>query len=89
MMDIREKVTDIIESAVADVFMFDRDYVAANHGLKFREDLATSSIQYFPIVTALEEDLDIDIDFHEFQYESGTIKLAIDYVVKLFNEQHK
>ena len=88
-MDIREKVTSILESAVADVFMFEMDYVAANHELKFREDLATSSVQYFPIVTALEEELNIDIDFHEFQYESGTIELAIDYVVKLYNEQRK
>ena len=88
-MDIREKITDILEGAVADVFMFDREYVAANHELRFREDLATSSVQYFPIVAALEEELGIDIDFHEFQYESGTIKLAIDYVVKLYNEQRK
>jgi len=88
-MDIREKVTDLIEDAVADVFMFDKDYVAANHGLRFREDLATSSIQYFPIITALGDELQIDIDFHEFQYECGTIEQAIGYVVKLYNEQLK
>ena len=88
-MDIREKVTEIIERTVADVFMFEMDYVAANHELKFREDLATSSVQYFPIVAALEEEFQLEIDFHEFQYESGTIKLAIDYVVKLYNEKHK
>ena len=88
-MDVREKVADLIDDVVADVFMFEKDYVAANHGLRFREDLATSSIQYFPIISALGEELQIDIDFHEFQYESGTIEQAIDYVVKLYNEQHK
>jgi len=88
-MGTREKVIDVMERAVAEVFMFEREFVAANHELKFREDLATSSIQYFPIVAALEEELQINIDFHEFQYESGTIELAIDYVVKLYNEQHK
>ena len=88
-MDIRGKVTNIMVDTVADVFMLEKDYIAANLGIKFREDLATSSIQYFPIVAALEEELKIRIDFHEFQYESGTIELAIDYVVKLFNEQQK
>jgi acyl carrier protein len=88
-MDIRKKITEIMESAVADVFMFELDYVSENHGLKFREDLATSSVQYFPIVNELEEKLEIEIDFHDFQYESKTIGDAIDYVVKLYNRQHK
>ena len=88
-MNIREKVTGLMEREVADVFMLDREYIAANHGLKFRQDLVATSIHYFPIVTALEEDLKIDIDFHEFQYESETIEHAIDFVVMLYNQQNK
>jgi acyl carrier protein len=88
-MTIRERVTEVIEREIADAFMLEREYVAANHGLKLREDLVATSFHYFTLVSALEEELDMPVDFHDFQYESGTIALAIDYAVKLYNEQQQ
>ena len=88
-MDTREKITELLINDIADVFMLDKDYVATNHELNLREDLVANSMQYFPIITDLEEALEIDIDFHEFQNEAKTIKLAIDYILNLYNVQHQ
>jgi len=88
-MSIREKITEMLINDIADVFMLDKDYVESHPELNFREDLVANSMQYFPIITALEEELKIDIDFHEFQNEARTIELAIDYVLTLYNAQHQ
>ena len=88
-MDLRDKITSMLEREIADVFMLDKTHIEAHHELKFREDLVATSLQYFPILTALEEELDIDIDFHEFQIEAKTIAQAIDYITALYIAQQK
>ena len=88
-MDIREKITEVLEKDVADIFMLELDYVASHHDMRFREDLAASSVQYFPIISTLEEEFDLEIDFHEFQNEGRTIELAIDFVVDLYKAHYK
>jgi len=88
-MDIREKVNDVFITHMADYFMLDKTYIEAHPDLRFKEDLAANSIKYFPLVAALEEDLDITIDFHEFQYAGKTVAMAIDYIVGLCILRHK
>jgi len=88
-MDIREKVAEIFITNMADYFLLDKAYIEANPDIRFKEDLAANSMKYFPLVTALEEDLNIEIDFHNFQYEGKTVALAIDYVADLCRSQHK
>lgn len=87
-MDIREKVAEVFITHMADFFMLDKTHIESNPDLHFKEDLAANSMKYFPLIAALEEDLNIEIEFHDFQYEGKTVALAIDYVTALYKSQH-
>ena len=87
-MDNTQKMTNILNEAVADIFMMETEYIAAHHELNFRKDLSASSIQYFPLITELEELLDIDIDIHEFQSKAHTIADAVVFLAGLDTEQN-
>ena len=82
-MELRKKVEEILYKSVADVFMKDESYIVAHTDLNFRLDLNASSTQYYPLISDLEEQLDIDIDAHDFQYNAQTIAQAVDYVLSV------
>ena len=86
-MDIRQKITDVLNAAIADIFMQEKEHVAANHELNFRTDLNATSLQYYPLITELEELLDIDIDAHDFQWKSYTIADAVDFLMEVYTQQ--
>jgi len=88
-MNIREKISNIVIEKVADIFALDEKYVAEHPELNFRKDLGAKSLQYFPLVTALETELDIELEYHEFQIQALTIELAIDFVIEAYNKSHK
>lgn len=86
-MDIRDQVADVIEDAVAKVFRRDKAEIAANHGLRLKEDLNANSKHYFPILAALSDKFNLEIDYHEFQFYATTVETAIDYAVDQYHEQ--
>ena len=79
-MDERERIAKILNETIADIFMLDLEYVASNPELNFRKDLKASSIQYFPLISELEEQLDIELDAHDFQWKAHTIAQAVVFV---------
>jgi len=87
-MDPRENITHIIIKNIAEIFGLEPEYVAAHPELRFREDLHAKSLQYFPLIGVLEIELDIELDYHEFQYEARTIQHTIDFVNKIYEENH-
>ena len=86
-MDIREQIASCIEDSVAKVFRKDKAEVAAHHELRFKEDLNANSKHYFPILSALSDEFDVEIDYHQFQFHATTIETAIDYAVEEYYEQ--
>lgn len=86
-MDIREKIADTMDEAIAKVFRKDKAEIAAHHELRFKEDLNVNSKQYFPILAALGDEFDLEIDYHQFQFYATTIDSAIDYVVAEYEQQ--
>lgn len=86
-MDIRQKITETLNAAIADIFMKDEEYIASHHELNFRTDLNATSLQYYPLITDLEELLDIDIDAHDFQWKSYTIADAVDFLMEVYTAQ--
>jgi len=87
-MNMQARISEAVYKNVADIFLLSRDYVAAHPELRFREDLHAKSLQYFPLIGALETDLDIELDYHRFQNEARTVGLAIDFVSEACNNQH-
>lgn len=86
-MGIEAKISEAIEQIVARVFRKDVADIAANHNLRLKEDLGANSKHYFPIISYFEENFDLQIDYHVFQFSATTIQSAIDYIVNEYNIQ--
>lgn len=86
-MNVREQITEVMEEVIARVFRKDKAEIAAHHELRLKEDLNVNSKQYFPILAALGDKFDLEIDYHQFQFHATTIESAIDYVVAEYAEQ--
>ena len=86
-MDIHEKIKTVFVDCMADAFMKEKDFIASNLHLRFREDLAANSMMYFPLIGGIEEELDITIGFREFQNECHTLQQGLDFVTKAYIKQ--
>jgi len=78
---LREEIEEIMLAAMEKVFEKPRS--AFTPETNFLEDLKATSVQYFPIIAALEDEFDIEIQYQDFRREGKTIKEAIDFVEKL------
>lgn len=85
----RAKVEDVLYGSIADLFNLKKEDVAKQPELRFREDLAAKSMEFFPMIADLEDSLGIQIEYHDFQSECRTVGMAVDYVCKLCDEQGK
>lgn len=81
MAGLREEIEEIMLSAMEKVFEKPRS--AFTPDTNFLEDLKATSVQFFPIIAALEDEFDIEIQYQDFRREGKTIKEAIDFVEKL------
>ena len=86
-MSDEEKIAKGVEECVAKVFRKDVEEVAQHHELRFKEDLNANSKHYFPIIAYFEEEFDIYMDYHAFQYAATTVQSAIDYIIEQYKEQ--
>lgn len=86
-MNIKEQITEVMDDVIARVFRKDKAEIAAHHELRLKEDLNANSKHYFPILSALSDEFDLEIDYHQFQFHATTIESAIDYAVEEYLEQ--
>ena len=77
------EIADVVVSVIADAFSLDEAYIAKHPDLNFRIDLAATSMQYFFLLTELEEKLDVGMESHDFQSKAYTVADAVSYVTKL------
>lgn len=73
-MDVR----DFVFQTVAEAFGKDVAEIAGD--TRFIEDLGASSVNYFPVINALEGEYDLDIQYQEFRRECPTVADAVAYV---------
>ncbi|MDO4198426.1 MAG: hypothetical protein Q4D13_05510 [Erysipelotrichaceae bacterium] len=86
-MDVRSEIAELMDEVIARVFRKEKEEIASHHELRFKEDLNVNSKHYFPILSALSDEFDLDIDYHEFQFYATTVESAIDYVYAKYQEQ--
>lgn len=79
-MDIKETIKSTMLTAITKVFSVEKDYLENNLDLRFVEDMNATSIQLFPIISALEDELDIEIQYQDFRRNGKSIQEAIDFV---------
>lgn len=82
----RKNVQNVVYQAVADAFMMDTAAIAADPSKRLREDMGATSMQYFPIISTLEDEFDLDIDLHDFQNNTRSIEDAVDFVMNRLGE---
>ncbi len=87
-MTIEEQITKTMEETIARVFRRDKEEIASNHDLRLKEDLDANSKHYFPILSVLGDQYDLDIDYHQFQFHATTVGDAIDYAIAEYAEQN-
>lgn len=81
MADLREEIEEIMLAAMEKVF--ERPQSEFTHDTNFLEDLKATSLQFFPIIAALEDEFDIEIQYQDFRREGKTVGEAIAFVEKL------
>ena len=86
-MDIQAQITEVMEDIIARVFRKDKEEVKAHHEWRLKEDLGANSKHYFPILSALSDEFDVEIDYHQFQFYATTIDTAIAYAVEEYHNQ--
>lgn len=83
----REKIAEIVNKIVADVFNLDPAYVAEHPELNYRADFAATSLHYFPLLADLEDQLNVEVENHYFQNRASTVADTIDFMDELVNGQ--
>jgi acyl carrier protein len=81
MADLRKEIEEIMLTAMVKVFEIPREKIT--HETSFLEDLKATSVQFFPIIAALEDEFDIEIQYQDFRRNGKTVKDAIDFIEKL------
>lgn len=64
-------VKEFVYQTVAESFKTDESKLSDD--TNFLEDLKASSINYFPIINALEEEYDLDLQYQQFRSDCKTI----------------
>ena len=72
-MATAEEIKQGVYAAVADAFMLSAEQVAANPAVRLREDLGASSMNYYPLISDLEEAFDVEFELHDFQFRAKTV----------------
>lgn len=86
-MFTREQIAEVVAESMADIFMMDKQDILNRPELDFRVDLNANSIQYFPLISDIEERLDIELEGHEFQWVAKTFSMAVDFVYEAYSKQ--
>lgn len=83
----RQEIAEIVNKTVADVFNLDPAYVAEHPELNYRTDFGATSLHYFPLLSDLEEQLNVEVENHYFQNRASNVAETIDFMDELVNSQ--
>lgn len=83
----REQVAEVVYASIADAFMMEETKISKHPELNFRTDLNATSLQYFPLISDIEDRLDIEMESHEFQWVAKTVEQAVDFVYAAYTAQ--
>jgi acyl carrier protein len=81
MADLRDEIENVMLTAMEKVFEIPREKFTGE--TSFLDDLKATSVQFFPIIAALENEFDIEIQYQDFRRNGKTVKDAIDFIEKL------
>ena len=77
------QIKDIVVAAVAQASDRTVEEVEASADAAFFADLGMTSIQVFPLISELEDQLDVEIDFADFLTQAKTVNQTVTFVAGL------
>ena len=80
-MPTRDEVADMVFEQVSKAFKVPRESLGPE--TNFLDDLKATSINYIPIMVALEDEYDIEFQYQEVRSKCRTIQGMIDHVMEL------
>lgn len=81
-MENGNRVRDAVIELIAVVKEKTAVEISANLDASFEKDYQFTSLEYFPLLSGLEEKFDIELDYAAFLTDIHTIREAIDFVAK-------
>ena len=82
-MATKETVTQAVLELLAALTKKDVEELSENLDADFEKDYHFTSLEYFPLLSGLEEKLDAELDYADFLTNVHTVNQAIDYTVKV------
>lgn len=79
MPTVKDNVLKVTEEATGK----SEEELEANLDADLNDDLKLTSLEYFPILSGLEDTYDVDIDYADFLTKVKTLNQAIAYVEAL------
>jgi len=86
-MSLREQIVDIFVDVISAILDTPKEEILSNLNAKFNDDFNMTSLEYFPLIGKLEEEFDIDIDYHDFLTNAQTANDGIDLVLEIVNRK--
>lgn len=85
-MELREQITKAVLSSMATAFETSEEELSKQMDKDLIKELNATSRHYFPVIAALEDELDIELQYQDFRRNGKTITMAIDYVEAVYRE---
>lgn len=79
MADV-EIIRDAVVKAVASVTKMSEEEVASQPDASFSNDLGMTSVEFFPIISELEDALGIEIDFAGYLNNATSVNATVEYL---------
>lgn len=87
-MTVSEEIRETMLASMAQVFEKTEEELSVNADADLLDELKATSQQYFPIIAALEEQFDIELQYQDFRREGRTINKAIEFVEDVYRKTY-
>lgn len=85
-MDLHEQVTDAFATIISNILNKPKEEIQSNLDAKLKEDFNMTSLQYFPLISGLEEKFDIEVDYAGFLTKALTVNDGIDFILAMVKD---
>ena len=88
-MEPCQQVFDCITSILSDLLEKPQEELAANPDADFIKDYQMTSLHIFPLISRLEDRLDIALDYSEFINRGNSINSTVEFVLPVVEKNNQ
>ena len=84
-MSDREHIFDVFVDAISNILNKPKEEILSGLDAKFKDDFKMTSLQYFPLISKMEEMFDIELDYKAFLANVHTVNEGVNYMLAMIN----